>query len=337
MERLEDYTKTFKSAPKKVKAFLRRQRWKQALIFFFFVLLSLGFWMLQSLQQDYEIELSFPVRYKNVPPEMTFTPAAPKQIKVKVKDKGSVLLNYTFGRKFIPIDIELKKLDPAGGEFKVPAKDIESDIMKQLLSTTIMESLDPPSITLKYSPRKKKEVPVVFNGEVIPEAGFLLSDSIILKPNKVEVYASSAVLDTLKFVRTKFTKIDKVTKTITHQVNLEKIEGVTMVPEAVMLTAYVEEFTEKTLSVPVFCHDLPKNLILRTFPPTIKVTCNVPLSRFKDLADNDIELEVKFADLERSTSGYAPIYITRKPDWVKRISLSPDKIEFILEQNPAAP
>lgn len=337
MDRLEDYTKTFKSAPKKVKAFLRRQRWKQALIFFFFILLSLGFWMLQSLQQDYEIELSFPVRYKNVPPEMTFTPAAPKEIKVKVKDKGSVLLNYTFGRKFIPIEIELKKLDPAGGEFKVPAKEIESDIMKQLLSTTIMESLEPSSITLKYSPRKKKEVPVVFNGEIIPAQGYLLSDSIILKPNKVEVYASSAILDTLKVVPTKFFKLDKVTKTVSHQVNLEKIEGVTFVPEAVTVTAYVEEFTEKTLSIPVFCHDLPKNLILRTFPPKIKVTCNVPLSRFKDLVENDIEIDVKFADLEQNTSGYAPLYITRKPDWVKTITLTPDKVEFILEQNTVTP
>lgn len=337
MDRLEDYTRTFKSAPKKIKAFLRRQRWKQALIFFFFVLLSLGFWMLQSLQQDYEIELSFPVRYKNVPPEQAFTPALPQNIKVKVKDKGSVLLNYTFGRKFLPIEIELKKLDPTGGEFKVPAKDIESDILKQLLSTTILENMEPANITFKYSPRKKKEIPVAFNGDIIPDAGFFLSDSIILQPDKVEVYASSAILDTLKFVRTQYIKIERVKKPISRQVNLEKIEGATFVPEAVMLSAYVEEFTEKTLEIPVFSHDLPKKFTLRTFPPTVKVTCNVPLSRFKDLSENDIELDVKFADLEQNTSGYAPISIVRKPDWVKEITLSPDKVEFILEQSATTP
>lgn len=336
-DRLENYNQPFKSAPKKIKAFLNRQRWNQALIFFFFILLSLGFWMLQSLQQDYEIELSFPVRYKNVPPEMVFTPQLPKQIRVKVKDKGSVLLNYTFGRQFIPIDIEFKDLNPAGGEFKVPAKTIQSDILKQLLSTTVVEGTDPAGLTLKYAPRAKKEIPIVFDGEIVPEAGFFLADSVALTPGKAEVYASKAILDTLKQIRTEYIRIDQVNKTVTRKVNLRKIEGVTFVPETVMLTAAVEEYTEKTLLVPVFCPDLPTDLILRTFPPKIKVTCHIPLSRFKDLTDSDIRLEVKFAELEQNLTGYAPIHIVKKPGWVKNLSLSPDKVEFILEQNPIAP
>lgn len=337
MDRLENYTETFKSAPKKIKAFLNRQRWNQALIFFFFILLSLGFWMLQSLQQDYEIELSFPVRYKNVPPEMVFTPQLPKQIRVKVKDKGSVLLNYTFGRKFIPIEIEFKGLNPAGGEFKVPAKTIESDILKQLLSTTVMESADPANLALKYAPRAKKEIPIVFNGEIVPEAGFFLSDSVTLTPGKAEVYASKEILDTLKQIQTEYIRIDQVNKNVARQIRLSEIEGVTVVPETVMLSAAVEEYTEKTLVIPVFCPDLPANLILRTFPPKIKVTCHIPLSRFKELTDNDIRLEVKFAELEQNLTGYAPIHIVKKPEWVKSLSLSPEKVEFILEQNPVAP
>lgn len=337
MERLEDITRTFKSAPEKIKAFLRRQRWKQALIFFFFVLLALGFWMLQSLQQDYEIELSFPVRYKNVPPEMAFTPLPPKEIKVKVKDKGSVLLNYTFGRKFIPIEVDVKGLTAEGGEFKVAAKNIESDILKQLLSSTLIESVDPATIVLKYAPQKKMEIPVVFYGEIRPEAGFFLSDSITLKPAQVEVYASTTILDTLKYIRTEWFEIENATRPLSHLVNLQKIEGATFVPDAVMLTATIEEFTEKTLEIPIDVPDLPGNLILRTFPPQIKVTCNVPLSRFKELEGNDIVLHIRYADLEHDTTGYTPVHIVKKPDWVKRIMLTPDKVEFILEQNNATP
>ena len=95
-----DINQSFKSARMKINAFLRRQRWKEALIFFFFVLLSLGFWLLQSLQQEYEIEISIPVRYKNIPPDISFTETPPQEIIAKVKDKGSVLLNYSFGRSF---------------------------------------------------------------------------------------------------------------------------------------------------------------------------------------------------------------------------------------------
>jgi hypothetical protein len=89
MSRLEALFLTFKSAPKKIKTLLRRQGWKEVLIFFFFVLLSLGFWMLQSLQQDYEIELIIPVRYKNVPANLSFSDKLPDNIKVKVNRSGA--------------------------------------------------------------------------------------------------------------------------------------------------------------------------------------------------------------------------------------------------------
>ena len=55
MSQLDRINQSFKSARIKINAFLRRQRWKEALIFFSFVLLSFGFWLLQSLQQEYEM------------------------------------------------------------------------------------------------------------------------------------------------------------------------------------------------------------------------------------------------------------------------------------------
>ena len=119
MSRLEVFISTFKSAPKKIKTLLRQQRWKEVLIFFFFVLLSMGFWMLQSLQQDYEIELSIPVRYKNVPTNIAFSDTLPNSIKVKVRDKGSVLLNYSLGRTFLPIEPSLNSLSNKKGTFVI--------------------------------------------------------------------------------------------------------------------------------------------------------------------------------------------------------------------------
>ena len=62
MSRLGQIKQTFKSVRIEIKAFLRRQQWKEALIFFCFILLAFGFWLLQSLQQEYEIDIRIPVR-----------------------------------------------------------------------------------------------------------------------------------------------------------------------------------------------------------------------------------------------------------------------------------
>lgn len=333
MSRLDDYKKTFKSVPKKIKDTLRRQRWNEALIFFFFILLSLGFWLLQSLQQDYEIELSIPVRYKNVPPNIAFTTTPPESILIKVKDKGSVLLNYTLGRTFMPIVADLKQLSATNGEYNMPRKEIESDIMKQLLATTTMQGFEPQSISLKYNLRKKKLVPVVFNGKIQTEAGFFVSDSVKIKPAQVEVYGSEALLDSIQFVRTVFLETKNINKTYFQQLAIDKIEGVVIVPEIVTVTAKVEEYTEKILNIPIICTNLPENLTLRTFPSVAQISCNIPLSQFKDLKETDFSITIDYSELEQNLNGSISIHVTRKPDWVRNVTVSPSKIEFVLEQN----
>lgn len=331
MSGLDMTEQPFKSVPKKIKDLQRRKRWSEALIFFFFILLSFGFWMLQSLQQDYEIGLSIPVRYKNVPPDVAFTTTPPEEVRVKVKDKGSVLLNYTIGRNFIPVEINMKKGAPSG-ELKLSRKELESDIQKQLMATTTLIGFEPQTISLKYNPRAKKEVPVVFNGDIQTEPGFLI-DTVMLNPATVEVYASKAVLDTLASVRTKYIVVKRTKKKVTENIQIEKMDGVTVSPDVVTLIAQVEEYTEKTLEVPVLCTDLPAHLTLRTFPSAVQLTCNVPLSRFKDITENDFLVDVKYADLEKNLNGVLPVTLEKKPSWVKQVSLYPEKIEFVLEQN----
>ena len=290
MPQLDNINQSFKSARMKINAFLRRQRWKEALIFFFFVLLSLGFWLLQSLQQEYEIEINIPVRYKNIPPDISFTETPPQEVIAKVKDKGSVLLNYSFGRSFAPIETNMKS-----GSLSIAKKAIENDIQKQLLATTSLVGFEPQHIEAPYSKRIKKDIPVVFNGTIQTNPGFHVSGNITISPMNISVYASDVVLDTLNQAKT--------------------------------------VFTEKTLEIPVLCTDLPSHYTLRTFPSVAKVTCSIPLSRFKDLSEDAFEIKFSFKDLEQNVSGTLPIQLTKKPDWVTTTTLVPNKIEFILEQN----
>ena len=333
MPQLDNINQSFKSARMKINAFLRRQRWKEALIFFFFVLLSLGFWLLQSLQQEYEIEINIPVRYKNIPPDISFTETPPQVVIAKVKDKGSVLLNYSFGRSFAPIETNMKNQAEKSGSISISKKAIENDIQKQLLATTSLVTFEPQHIEAAYSKRKKKEIPVVFNGTIQTNPGFHVSGNITISPMNISVYASDVVLDTLNQAKTVFTEIKKGNKTITKTVQLQKVSEATYDPTSVTITIPIEEFTEKTLEIPVLCTDLPPHYTLRTFPSVAKVTCSIPLSRFKDLSEDAFEIRFSFKDLEQNVSGSLPIQLTKKPDWVSSVALVPDKIEFILEQN----
>lgn len=332
MSQLEGIKQSFKSARLKINAFMRRQRWKEALIFFAFILLALGFWLLQSLQQEYEIEITIPVRYNNIPADIAFTETPPSKIVATVKDKGSVLLNYSFGRSFAPIEAGLKKNDRSGS-IVINKKTIESDILKQLLSTTMLTGFEPQQINAVYSERVKKEIPVLFSGDIQTEPGFHVSGDITIVPRMIKVYSMKSTLDTLTHLQTAFIEIKKGDKTITRTIHLQKVKGATFDPTTVSVTIPIEEFTEKILEIPVICTDLPPHYTIRTFPASVHVTCNVPLSRFKELSENDFAVKISFADLEQNVSGSLPIHLTKKPEWVDGETLSPDKIEFILEKN----
>lgn len=333
MSRLDPIQKPFKSVKRKTKAFLHRQKWKEALVFSAFVLLALGFWLLQSLQQEYEIEVAIPVRYKNVPNDIAFDGTIPEKVTARVKDKGSVLLNYTFGRGFAPIEVSMKALEGKSGDTTISKRKIENDILKQLLNTTTLTDFIPQKIEIGYSKRMHKQIPVVFEGDIHTDPGFLLSGEIILKPGYVNVYASESLLDTLQFVRTMPIHIQKGNKTVTRTVQLQPVAGANLEPAVVTLTVPIEEYTEKTLEIPVTCTGIPIHYTVRIFPPTVKVNCSVPLSRFKELSEDQFAIRIPFSQLEQNLSGTLPIHLSAQPEWVRTATLTPDKIEFILEQN----
>lgn len=332
MSRLDALPQPFKSAKRKINVFLHRQRWKETLIFLAFVFLSFGFWYLQSLQQDYEIERTIPIRYKNIPHEIAFTDTVPNKIKIHIRDKGSVLLNYSFGRTFNPIEINMKDMPVDKGTVVLERKDIESDIYKQLMASTVLTNYEPEQIHVTYTKRIEKDLPVVFNGNIQYEPGYHRSGEMQITPAYIQVYAAKSVLDTLTHVQTVYTDIKKANKSFTRALPIQKIEGVAYNPESITITIPIEQYTEKTLDIPVVITQVPGDYTIRLFPPTVKVISSLPLSKYKDLEADQFEIRIPFAELEQNLTGILPVSLTRQPDWTRSSSLSPDKIEFILEQ-----
>ena len=62
----------------KIRSFLLSRKSREFLIFLFFVFVSFCFWLLQVLNDDYETELSIPLRMKDVPENVVITSDIPK-------------------------------------------------------------------------------------------------------------------------------------------------------------------------------------------------------------------------------------------------------------------
>jgi hypothetical protein len=285
------------------------------------------------MQTEYEIQLDIPVNYKDMPNDMAFVRTPPSGITIRIRDKGSVLLNYTLGHKISSITVSMKDTTLSGDALILPAKDIESIVMRQLIPTTSLLSFDPQRIEIPYSKLNKKRLPVYFNGDIRPEPGFLVSGDIVVSPSTTDVYATEAVLASMSSVQTVYTEIQKGNKTLIRRLKLKETDGAVFDPGTVSVTIPIEEYTQKTFEIPILSRDIPQGYIIRMFPSVVKVTCNVPLSLFKDLSDKDFIVETVVGDMVQNDSGVINVRLVKKPDWVDRVTLSQDSIEFILEQS----
>lgn len=94
-------------------------------LFLFFFFIAGGFWLLQTLNNDYEAEFSIPVRLRGVPNNTMITSEPVSELHIKVKDKGTVLLNYMLGKSFYPVSLDFSDYKAVDNHVRIYASQFE--------------------------------------------------------------------------------------------------------------------------------------------------------------------------------------------------------------------
>jgi len=317
----------------KVKAFFQGYLWKKILTFLFFLLLAFGFWILQSLQQPFEMGFTVPIRYTNIPKEIILNNDIPAEIKVTVKDKGSALLKYTVGKKkYEKLEIDLAQIDPKKSVYIVSSKELATKISDYLSSNATLVSSVPDFLTIEYQSLQKKELPVVLSGKLTPSPGYLLTDTALFTPPKVYAYGAKNMLDSLSAIYTENVSIEDIHSLVNKKIKLMAPKGINLSRTEVELSVSAEEFTEKKMQIPVVCKNLPPNYKIHIFPSTVEVITPVILADYGKIDDIDFEVSIDYLDLIKSQNYTTNVTLTKKPDWIKSYRINPEKVEFLIEQ-----
>ena len=316
---------------RKIRNFLLSAKSREFLIFLFFVFVSLCFWFLQTMNDTYQTEFKIPVRLKNVPKEVVMTSELPDEIRVKVEDRGTVLLNYMLGRTFFPLTFNFEDYQDKGSYVRIPQTEILKKISAQLNNSTQLPAVRPDTLDYIYSRGIPKKVPVAVGGEVSAGRQYYVSDIRVI-PDSVVVYAPQGVLNTILTAYTQPFHWTNVTDTLKKHINLQKLHGVKFVPSSVDVVACVDMYSEKTLGVPVVGIGFPKGKVLRTFPSKVQVTVQVGLKNFKSVTEKDFLVGVSYADVIGNKSEKLPLTIKKYPDVVSHVRVTPSSVDYLIEQ-----
>lgn len=315
---------------KNIRSFLLSATSKEFLIFLFFVFIASVFWLFQVLNDNYEGQISMKLDLKNVPDNAVLTSELPPEIKVRLKDRGMVLLNYWVNSvSAIPIDFE--EYEDQGNQVVVSQSALKQKIKNALSQSTELVSIYPDTLSYIYATGDGKKVPVRLKGKITVDPRYYIAD-VVYQPDSVMVYAPSEILDTISAAYTSSVVFEQVKDTTTQKVLLQKQKGVKFVPDFSEIRLLADVYSEKTLEVPVRGINFPANKVLRTFPSKVNVTFQVGLSHFRTVNPDDFFIAVSYEELIRGNKSKCTPHLKAFPKIIKHPRVSPEEVDFIIEE-----
>lgn len=308
--------------------FLLSKQSREFFLFLFFIFVAAGFWLIQTLDNDYETDITIPVRLRDVPDDVVITSDPVASVKVHVRDKGTLLFNYTMGKVFSPLNIDF--VAGEGSHVQIPSSTFSKMITSQLSSSTQVVSVTPDTLEYYYSTGQAKLVPVRFQGMATAGPRHYLSDTIFT-PDSVHVYAPLALLDTIKAAYMEPQEFLGIDDTLRREVHLKSARGVKIVPETSSLTLAVDMYTEKTVEVELHGINFPPDKQLRSFPSKVAITFQCGLRQFNDLTSDDFHIFVSYEDLLKLGNQKYTVRLRNIPKGATNIRFNPAQVDFLIE------
>lgn len=313
----------------KAGAFLRSVNWKNTCVFLGFLILAFVFWLMLFFQRDVESTYKIPIKYTRIPNDAVFDHPLPEEIEIRVGDKGSEIFRYAFFLKdSIEIDVtkyrEERITNLQGAEFT-------RLIRSKLSQSSELKAYYPVNILLKTSKLQKKELKVVFDGQISTSRSNLIADTLLLKPSTVAAYGSQSQLSEIASALTEYTQFNNLKATSQLKAKIKPIPGVKFVPDQVDLYISVSEFTERKFEVPVTAKNLPAQMDVKFFPSQTEVIFSVTLEEYKKIVPEDFEVELDYRKFHKNENGRVELQLTKSPAKVRNVKLSPSSVEFLFE------
>jgi hypothetical protein len=192
-------------------------------------------------------------------------------------------------------------------------------------------SVSPEQITVEIEDIETKNVPVEAVAILSFWKGFDLSDDIQLTPSVITVEGAKSVLENLNSLKTDTLRFQKLKDTVITSIKLAAIPILKFSKTEISALLAVEQFTEKSLFVPLTVRNAPQRL--QIFPNKVKLDCTVALSRYASLSGENFMAVVDLKNVDvKSKNNTVPIVLLQQPSFVRNVKFSPQSVEFYFEK-----
>ncbi len=319
-----------------VKRKVKNFSYQKAIVFLLCLGLASFLWLLNSLEKHYTSKISVPVSYIEFPKDKQLSGTLPQKLDLVVDAYGYTLLSYQIRLAFSPILLNVSELIENSLErgkkfryivFTVNHKD---EIEKQISSEIRILSIKPDSLVFNFSKIVSRKIHVKPCLKLTFENQYALASEPSTFPDSVLVSGPKNILDTLKFISTNFMARDKLSHSLEENIYLQPIQGLKFDNQELKLTIPVEQNTEVTFDVPIQILNKPADVVLKTFPGKVKVTCRIGLGKYKRLDYRSFRAFINFDSISNNDTRL-PVSLESLSNVALSVTYSPKEVEYIQE------
>ncbi len=321
--------------PEKIITF-RRKYQQKIFLFLFFVILSTIFWVIRSLNEEYEAEILYPVKYDGMPENKVLLSEPPDKLRLRVKAVGRTILARKFSYFLRPLKFKVNSysLNTIGTDSSYILTRKAKEALSRELGNMQILKITPDTLYFRFTEMITKKVGIKHNIAGFPKIyarQYMLNGDIDFIPDSIIVSGPNSILDTLNNVYTEPIHINNLNDSIEKSYLLEKIDQVIFSRKKIKIVIPVDKFTELSHLVNISHMNVPDSVVLKTFPNSVRVTYRVTLSYYDKVSPEMFEPYIDFNDIETAISPKLKVLISDVPDYIHSLTLYPSSVEFLIE------
>jgi YbbR domain-containing protein len=293
------------------------------------LMLALVAWVFATLSGTYSFKVKQALVFKNAPLRRAFKALQPDTVEATMQGNGWQMLFSRVGQNSQPITVDLHTLEHKN--YIALTTQIEQINKKKDIDHKII-AFNPDTLYFDFTNRMVKKIRVepVLNIKYQPQ--YAIAGKVTVNPAYVTLNGPGNVISKINTWKTDTLKMQNVNDRIYTTLQLQPASGnISIYPKTVQVKIPVEEFTEKTLKIPVKLVNNPHYYNVKVFPQQVSVTFTTPLSRYVELDEDFFEATVDFSLWEQ---GYTvlPVNIVRMPGYCRIVNIEPRNVDFLVKK-----
>ena len=299
--------------------------------FFTCLILAAIAWVFTTLSGTYNFTVKKELSYKNAPQNRAFHSLQPDTINTTMQGTGWQMLFSRMNNDDNAITVDLQTLE--NKDYVVLSSQLKQINDRKEFDEQIV-GFNPDTLYFDFSNRAVKRIPVKLLTDISYQHQFSQSNNVVIKPSYVTLSGPAGIIDNIKAWNTDSLILDSVNETVRTRVNMQpaKEGNVSIYPKSVQVVLPVDEFTEKTISIPVKLINNQNYYKVKIFPLKVNVTFITSLNRYAEMDEELFEASADLALWSDRDYTTLPVKLTRIPAYCKIVKIEPQNIDFIVRK-----